>query len=142
MTGCQGTGCPRTTADAVAAPPMTLSRDRQLRLDWLRRAVVTDPTALIAHALKRIEGTGKRSYGDTWQHRTIGALLGEVREECADILGWSSLIAQRLLEHTEHPAAANIDALIAAACEHAAHADELLAEAQRLAAELPGQRAG
>lgn len=111
-------------------------RDRQAQLDWLRRAVVVDRTKLIAHAVKRIDGTGQRSYGDTWLHRPLAALLGEAREECADILGWCSLIAQRLFDHPEDAAAPRIDALIAEACEHAATADVALAAAQRLVEEL------
>lgn len=112
-------------------------RDRQAQLDWLRRAVVVDPTALIAHAVKRLDGTGQRSYGETWQHRPVGELLDEAREECADILGWCSLVAQRLLDRAEDPAAPRVDALIAEACEHAAKADAALAAAQRLAEQAP-----
>lgn len=121
---------------------MIRGRDRQAQLDWLRRAIVSDRTGLIAHALRRIDGAGQRAYGDTWRDRHVGALIAEMREEAADIPGWGSFAALLLAEHPDIDTAAKVDALLAQACEYAAAADVALAAAEELAHQLHPPRPG
>lgn len=110
-------------------------RDRRRELDWLRRAIVTDPTGLVARALARIDKVGQRSYGESWATRPIAELVAEIREECADLPGWSVLTAQRL-DELDPASAAKIDAHLAAVVEYAGRAD---AEAQAIERLLAGE---
>lgn len=130
------------TDGATVVVQGTRQRNRQLELDWLRRAVVKDPTGLIARAIARIDRTGQRSYGDTWAARPIGELVAEIREECADIPGWSVLTAQRLDELTDSDVAARIDAHLAAVVEYAGRADAELHAVARLLVDAENARLG
>ena len=120
-----------------AASGMTVDRDRQREVDWLRRAVVTDRSGFVASTLARIDSTGRESYGDTWSARHPAELVAEDREECHDIGGWSVLTAMHPRVREDEQVGPRIDAHLAAAVEFAARADEELQRALALARELP-----
>lgn len=116
---------------------MTVDRDRQREVDWLRQAVVTDRSGFVASTLARIDSTGRESYGDTWSDRHPAELVIEDREECHDIGGWSVLAAHHPRVRADAQLGPRIDAHLAAAVELAARADLELQRALALARQLP-----
>jgi hypothetical protein len=114
-----------------------IERDRQLELDWLRRAVVADRSGFVAATTARMDTTGRDSYGDTWSDRHPVDLIAEDREECHDIGGWSVLTAMHPALRADTTIGPRVDAHLAAAGELAARADLHLKQAAALAAQIP-----
>jgi hypothetical protein len=78
------------TVQAEAVGPV-ITRDREQEAAFFDAAEIAP--ALREQVVSRLE-MGQARYGDAWVDRTLEELLGEMREEAADLLGWGLLAAQ------------------------------------------------